>query len=124
MNILDTEIAAPSATVPDPAQPALADTVAPVTLPVAVVESPFVAELRAENAALQAQVDQFTAKKKDEDLFQQRVRVKVLAGLSQKQAESAVRRQDDWDNSDYGKKCAARHALRQARANGADHSHA
>jgi hypothetical protein len=80
-----------------------------------------VEQLRAESEALREQLAQARAElnayhaTRDADEAEEILIVaKMQIGLNRKQAMLAIRRQREFDNSDYGKMCKARHLARQS----------
>jgi hypothetical protein len=71
---------------------------------------------------LKRQLEEAAQKKSHDEGFEAQVAVKMRLGLKRDQATAAVRRQEAFDASDYGKAIAQRHADRQAAA-GARRNH-
>jgi hypothetical protein len=73
-----------------------------------------VEQLQAELAAANAKIAELSATEADASAIEKLVSVKMKSGITRAQAESVVRRQIAFDDSDYGKMCAARHRNRQS----------
>ena len=74
------------------------------------------AELQADLDAANARIVELEKKNAIDEAFEKKVRERIGKGLSRKQAEAAVRQQDTFDASEYGRMKAALHAKRQAKA--------
>jgi hypothetical protein len=74
------------------------------------------AELQEALAAAKAQVAELSQAKAVNAELEKKVSEKIGLGLKRDQALAAVRRQDAFDQSDYGRETAQRHAERQTKA--------